>query len=183
MFEDEVKRPVSKKAEKSSLTRLKDGQNSYTQAPSVPLLSAHLQSLINTNDQPSSLRKRSNSSKRKRISWGDEKTGGSLVEVEPETGAKESLQAAAARGLKEAAETLQRPDKVEVRLVTEVPKIDATGTKVTLQAVAADVKGLKKAAVEQLQSPESKVVENSVEEEKTSMVEVVRNRKKQITKN
>ena len=183
--EDEEMSPISRKAEKFSLSRLKDSQISSTQASSVPLLSDRLQSMITASNQPTSILKRTSSSKRKRLCWGDEKTGGSLVEEGPAISAKETSQAAASKVLKGAAETRQRPDKVKMALVTEVSKPEANGTKVTLQIVAADAKGPQKAAVEQLQSPENNygVVENSVGGEKTSMVEVVRKRKKQQTKN
>ena len=182
--EDEEMSPISRKAEKFSLSRLKDSQISSTQASSVPLLSDRLQSMITASNQPTSILKRTSSSKRKRLCWGDEKTGGSLVEEGPAISAKETSQAAASKVLKWAAETPQRPDKVKMTLVAEVSKPEATGTKVTLQTVAADAKGSKKAAVEQLQTPENSngVEENSVKVEKTSTVEVVK-RKRQQTKN
>ena len=67
-------------------------------------LSDQLQSMITTNDQPSSSLERTTSCRRKKLIRGDEKSGGSQVKVEPATDAT---------GLKEVGEGLQSRKTVD----------------------------------------------------------------------
>ena len=74
------------------------------------LLSDRLQSMISTNDQPSSLLERSTSSKRRKLDRADEKSEGSQVDVEVATDTT---------GLKEEGEDLQSQETAEVQQTSE----------------------------------------------------------------
>ena len=90
LSEDEDMSLIAKKPERSSL--------------SMPLLSDRLQSMITTNDQPSSSLERTTSCRRKKLIRGDEESGDSQVKVEPATDAT---------GLKEVGEGLQSRKTVD----------------------------------------------------------------------
>ena len=82
-------------------------------------LSDQLQSMITTNDQPSSSLERTTSCRRKKLIRGDEKSGGSQVKVEPATDAT---------GLKEAGEGLQSRKTVDEVQKTSAEEEDTSVT-------------------------------------------------------